>query len=281
MKKLLSFLTILSCTSYAIEKPLSPSRIPGPAYSATKNIQQASPQKIRVLSYNLHSCVPVNGKEASTKGIAEVIKKNNPDIAFLQEVDAYTKTSGPVNQAADLAKLTGLKYFYFGEAIHEDGGLFGVAILSKYPLINPKTVKLPLLPAKGYVEQRVLCYADVKLLGKKLYTIATSHFDLTDRNRLAAVPVIDSVLARTGHPVIFGGDFNVKPGTEVINALDKCGFVRTCTQDCLSFPALKPTVEIDYITYRPAGSFNFISHYINTETAASDHCPVITEIGLK
>ena len=39
---------------------------------------------------------------------AEVIKKYNPDIVFLQEVDMYTKRAGDRNQIREISKAVGL-----------------------------------------------------------------------------------------------------------------------------------------------------------------------------
>ncbi|ULT41286.1 endonuclease/exonuclease/phosphatase family protein [Niabella defluvii] len=78
------------------------------------------------------------------EAVADAIKKERPDVVALQEVDINTGRSGKVNQAAQLALKTGLKSFYFAKAIDHDGGDYGVAILSKYPLSDMKTYRLPM-----------------------------------------------------------------------------------------------------------------------------------------
>ena len=100
---------------------------------------------IRVLSYNIHHANPPSKPGIiDIEAIAKVIAKESPDIAGLQEVDFKTNRSGRnSNQAAELARLSGMPYYYFAKAIDYDGGEYGLAILSKFPMEEMKSTHLP------------------------------------------------------------------------------------------------------------------------------------------
>ena len=64
--------------------------------------------------------------------IARVIKSVKPDLVALQEVDNKAGRSGRVDQATELARLTGMRPV-FGANIPLQGGHSGNAILSRFP----------------------------------------------------------------------------------------------------------------------------------------------------
>ncbi len=86
--------------------------------------------------------------------IARVINDAHPDIVALQEVDKGTARSGAIDEAKLLAEKTGLQYQFY-KAIDHDGGEYGLAILSRYPL---KATKLVPLPQQIKAENRILCF---------------------------------------------------------------------------------------------------------------------------
>ncbi|MFD2145783.1 endonuclease/exonuclease/phosphatase family protein [Mucilaginibacter antarcticus] len=119
-----------------------------------------APKTIRVLSYNVRHCSPPATGLIDIDATAAAIKKQNPDVVALQEIDVNTGRSGKlINQATELGKKTGM-IAYFGKAIDHDGGEYGVAILSKHGLRDPKVYKLPTDEStKG--EHRVVLYAEI------------------------------------------------------------------------------------------------------------------------
>ena len=96
---------------------------------------------IRVLSYNIHHGEGLDGK-LDLERIARVIKSASPDLVSLQEVDNRTTRSKGVDQAKELARLTGMKYAY-GPSMDFDGGKYGNAILTKFILAESTTIPLP------------------------------------------------------------------------------------------------------------------------------------------
>lgn len=58
-------------------------------------------QVLRIMSYNIHHGEERDGK-TDIERIAEVISKENPDLAALQEVDKNCTRSGNIDMAAGL-----------------------------------------------------------------------------------------------------------------------------------------------------------------------------------
>ena len=243
-------------------------------------VKQEGDTMLRIMSYNIHHANPPSRPGIiDIDTIAAVINQQQPDVVFLQEVDVHTRRS-KVNEAALLAEKTGMQV-YFGKAIDYEGGAYGVAILSRFRLTNGKTRQLPTAAGTGG-EPRVLATAQIEVNGKKLI-LASTHLDAqrSDTNRLLQVKALVALLQEEVHPVLLGGDLNAVPGRNVINILDQ-HFTRTCYEGCgHTIPVHQPDKTIDFITYKPAGSFRVLSHKVIEEKYASDHLPVVAALQIK
>lgn len=234
---------------------------------------------IRYMTYNIHAANPPSQPDSTDiKAIADVIIAANPDIVFLQEVDKNTgrnKYTG--DQAAAIAELAKMNYSFFS-SISYLRGLYGVAILSKYPLKSIRKYYLPKEQADH--EQRVLGLAVVDLPGVDSLVAAVTHLQHnSSTSRVAQMNEINSLVANIKERVLIGGDMNANPAaTDFINAFD-AGFTRTCTGNCPNtYSAQNPNSLIDYLAFRPANAFTVNSHNVINESYASDHLPVISEL---
>lgn len=231
---------------------------------------------LRVLTYNIHHANPPSTTSTiDINAIANVIKQQNPDLVALQEIDVNTSRSGStLNEAAELGRLTGMKY-YFAKAIDYGGGEYGVTILSRYPMESTKNTPLPTAAGTGG-EPRTLATAVINLPDGKKIVFASTHLDAqsADTNRVLQINKIVEILQQEQNPVIIGGDFNALPGTRVINALD-AAFTRTCITSCgFTIPVINPNKTIDFIAYKPSNKFKVVEHKVIDEKYASDHLPV-------
>lgn len=89
---------------------------------------------IRILTYNIHHGEGSDGVFDLPR-LARVIASADPDLVALQEVDEKTERSGGVSQVSELGRLTGLRPV-FGEAMPFDSGGYGVAVLSRWPVVS-------------------------------------------------------------------------------------------------------------------------------------------------
>lgn len=239
----------------------------------------------RIMVYNIHAGKDAAGTD-NLAGVAELVRRTGADLVLLQEVDRGTRRSGSVDQPAVLAERTGL-HVSFGSALDYDGGKYGVAILSRWPIVAETLIHLPVSPAQtragGSHEPRGALRVVVASPAGRVALINT-HLDATgdDRWRRQEADTIVSLAAqaRRGEPlVIVGGDFNSTPESAVQGAVRADGLRdawTTCaTGDGLTYPADAPTKRIDYL---------FLTSDIGCagarvlETRVSDHRPLLVDV---
>lgn len=240
-----------------------------------------SATSIRIMSYNVHHCNPPSKAGIiDIDAIVKAIKLQNPDLVALQEIDVNTGRSGQFNQAKEIAKKLDMR-FYFGKAIEYDGGVYGVAILSKYRLREAIVNRLPTQVGTGG-EPRVLATAKIVLPNGEFIRFGTTHLDAQrdSENRVLQIKEINRIASEEVLPFIIAGDFNSKPGSQVVRLLDE-HFQRTCMQCGLTVPVIKPKATIDFIAFAPKNKFEIISHEVIQEHYASDHLPVLAILHYK
>jgi endonuclease/exonuclease/phosphatase family metal-dependent hydrolase len=246
------------------------------AFNACSTSKPGSKENpINVLSYNIHHANPPSKPGfIDLPAIAQVIKESGADLVALQEVDVFTDRSGKnSNQAEELAKLVGMEFF-FSKGIDYQGGEYGTAILSKFPILDDQRYELPNVEGVNS-EPRTLAVVTVEVNGEKV-KFANTHLDFTNaENNLLQVKKIMDIFKDETLPVIMGGDFNAVPESASIQLLDE-QFTRSCSQDCpFTSPQQNPQRIIDYIMVSSNSNFETIDHQVIAETYASDHRPVL------
>ncbi len=227
----------------------------------------AETQPLRVFSWNLHHGVGEDGK-LDLERIAKVIREAKPDLVALQEVDNQCARSGKVDQAAELARLTGMTGV-FGKAMDFGGGGYGQAILSRFPI---QASKVHPLPGKG--EPRIAFEITVSIHGKETRLI-TTHLDLDGAQRLAQAETLAEILTKTSAPLILCGDFNDEPDSATLKTLGRVLTPVPKKAPALTCPAGKPDSEIDHFLVR--GFVPVAPLVVLPEAVASDHRPLLAE----
>lgn len=183
-------------------------------------ISSRGPKTLRVMTYNVHSCVGTDGKLSPAR-IARVIAQSDPDLVCLQELDVGRPRSGGIDQAEQIAQRLGMHY-YFYPALRIGSEYYGHAILSRYPLQLVNAAPLPghnrFLP-----ETRGAVWTAVELGSDCRVQVFNTHLGLHPRERLDQVNALLSA-DWLGHPdcgetAIFCGDLNAGPGSPVYRAL--------------------------------------------------------------
>ena len=150
---------------------------------------EVRPLRLRVLTYNLHHGEGTDGR-LDLERIAGVIRGAEPDVVALQEVDRRAERTGSVDQPAELARLTGLRVA-FGANISLQGGDYGNAVLSRFPIVRQVNHRLP---GPANIEQRGVLEVELLVPGREtpLVLLAT-HFDHRpdDGARLASTAVLE------------------------------------------------------------------------------------------
>ena len=222
---------------------------------------------------------------ADLDALAEVIRRQDPDFVTLNEVDVFTNRTGKdVHQARDLAAKLGMEW-HFSKAIDRDGGEYGDAVLSKHPIIETRSYRLP-CAASQPGEDRSLCVIRVEIDGKDLY-VASTHLDHLsgDASRLVQANEIRRIRdTELDGDLILAGDLNAIPSSNVIATMTAF-LTNVGTIDQYTFPSENPTRKIDYILYAPIGHFGVQNCTVVSRSDqqvdgvdASDHRPVVADI---
>lgn len=245
-------------------------------FSCSSGKTKSQSEELRVMTYNIHHANPPSQPDSiDIAAIVKAIASQNPDLVALQEVDVNTERSGQGNQAEMIAEKLGMQA-YFGKALDFNGGEYGTAILSRFPITDTITYLLPDVGGKGS-EQRILTTARVQLPSGKAIVFGSTHLDHrgNPESRILQVRELLTLAEMQDLPMIIAGDLNAKPDSEEIELL-KTKFSLSCTDCPNTFPADHPDRTIDYIAY--SKGYKTISHSVVEESYASDHRPVMSII---
>lgn len=239
----------------------------------------AKKQRFKVMTYNIHHCNPPSaGDKIDVEAIAKVINAEKPDFVALQEVDVNTERSGKgKNQAQQLAQLTGMR-FYFSKAIDHQGGDYGVAVLTRFPIVDSVRYALPIRPELKE-EDRTIAAVTVTLPDSRKLIFASTHLGLKEPNRILQAETIQQHFGNTELPMILGGDFNATPDSPVIAYFDKY-FTRSCSDCKPTIPVDAPKKTIDFIMHKQGSKLKSTNTKVIDEQYASDHLPVTAEFTL-
>ncbi len=227
------------------------------------------------MSFNVLHCENWKQKRIDFDAFAKLILDSGADIIGLNEVRGRGVRDDYQAQAEILAEKTGF-YYYFAKAIDVDGcNPYGNAILSRYPLKNVQTVKIPdpLVRIGGRYESRCLLKAEIEV-GDGLCVLVT-HFGLEKSEQKNAVKTVLENL--DSQKLILMGDFNVYPDDKVLLPIREQlkDAAEKFTEPRCSFPSDVPDCKIDYIFASSAVKI------LNADIPAivlSDHRPHIAEI---
>ncbi|MFM7243351.1 MAG: endonuclease/exonuclease/phosphatase family protein [Planctomycetaceae bacterium] len=260
-----------------IDRTTHAGRTPSDHWPVTAVLRAARPEAaatLRVLSYNIHHGRGTDGV-VDLPRLARVIRAADADLVALQEVDEQTTRSGGVDEAAELARLTGLR-MGFGPQIDYLGGRYGQAILSRFPL-GPATVHE--LPAVGGDrERRIAVAAEVDHPHGRLTFAGTHLHHRSEECRVAQARALIEAFAGAERCILVG-DFNALPGSEPLAILDGAWQRVAAGDPPPTFPAGEPVRAIDHVFVRPAAAFDVLDLRVLDEPVASDHRPVLAILG--
>lgn len=249
------------------------------------SLVQQPPAELRVLVYNIHAGKDAGGKD-NLERVAALVRESRADLVLLQEVDRGTTRSGGVDQLAVLRERTGMEAA-FGRTLWYQGGGYGIALLSRFPILAHRVVELPNDPPQprggGSREPRGALHAVVQSPIGRLHVVNThidaSAQDTWRRQEAGTLVRLTDSLVRTGTPLLLGGDMNSTPESAV-QELVRRGKLRDAWVECgrgeeLTFPAAKPVKRIDYL-YLTGGISCTEASVVATD--ASDHRPLLTVV---
>jgi len=268
MRKLLPLIAIVVLISAAAALSLPSSVV------ATR-----SRLNLRVMTYNIHVGVGMD-KKLDLQRIADVINLEHPDLVGLQEVDRGVKRTEGIDEIAELARLTRMQ-FAFAHNLDYQGGQYGVAILSRFPILHIDHRKYE---NKREAERRGMLRIEINVRGRKL-SFVTTHLDYqyADGRRFETEQLLAFLKDQT-EPLIVVGDFNEEPNGEAYQLMWPS--FRDAWMDAghgsagFTFPADKPSKRIDFILYGTRHLIRVKKTWI-PNTLASDHLPVVADLEVR
>jgi len=251
---LVSLLLVVVCAAVAW-----PPSLPPPEPTTT----------LRAATYNMHYGYNTPW-QLSLEAQARAIEESGADVVFLQEVDAARITSYGVDDALWLSRRLGMREVYLPCV----EGLTGIALLSRYPLLDKGGRLLP-----SEEEQTGIVWAQLDT-GRGPVNAFGIWMGLSPEERAKQLEGALSFIEEHPGPALFGGDFNStsdSPVYERIAAADFVDpFVATGAEPSPTSPSEAPKRRIDFVWVRglqPTAAEVLAS-------TASDHRLVVIEVAL-
>jgi endonuclease/exonuclease/phosphatase family metal-dependent hydrolase len=264
---------------------------------------------LHIMTYNVHNFKRYGAKnDTSTKHeILDIIYREQPDIIGFQEF--YTRNQGQYDMRDSLVKIMGGAYYYFEPVIFNSSEAIGIAIFSKFPIIDRGFI-----PFSDKKSENACIYVDVKK-GDKIFRVYSVHlqsirFDPEDYKyiknitggqgtsdassawrvggklkiafikRSAQVAKIKENTAHCPYPYIISGDFNDTPASFAVNEM-ATGLKNAFSEKGVGFGRTYngsfPNFQIDYIM--ASRQFDVLNYHI-IEKKLSDHYPVWSDLVL-
>lgn len=239
---------------------------------------------IRIMSYNIHRCVGTDHNRSPWR-IARIIERQASDVVALQEVYASGNSQGGKgNQAQWIADYLGMECWF--EAVHQTKtGIYGNAILSRYPIRRVRTGFLKGHFRKTYVgTPRGVMWAEIVHPAGTLQVVNTHlSFIPSTRNRQLKELLKDIWLSDGSAlaSLVVCGDFNMPPHARFYRPMaEKLQDVQSANpKPAETYPSFLPLTRIDHIFAGPG--LTVVSTNVPTsrlERRGSDHLPVVAEM---
>ena len=245
----------------------------------TSTTVSSSKKTLRVMTYNIHVGVGMD-KKLDLQRIADVINGQHPDLVGLQEVDRGVKRTEGKDEIAELAKMTSMN-FAFAHNLDYQGGQYGVAILSRFPIgaIDHRKYE-----NKREAERRGMIRIELNVGGKTI-NFVTTHLDYqSEDGRVFEAEQLLGFLSAQKVPLIIVGDFNDEPAGSAYKLM-MAGFEDAWLRSGakgggLSYPADQPVKRIDYILTRQPDRIRAKKAWV-VNTLASDHLPIVADLEIR
>ncbi len=232
---------------------------------------------LRAVSYNIRHGEGMDGAIDLAR-TADVLRALRPDVVGLQEVDLRATRSAGQNQALELAEHLGL-HPAFGSFMDFQGGRYGMAVLSRHPIVDVRSLRLP-----DGNEPRVALLVEVRLPAGDTVVLVNVHFDWVadDAFRFAQASTLAAHLATLQRPYVLLGDFNDLPASRTLELFRPLATEATKPRDARwTFPSTAPEREIDFLFCAPPAAWSVADVRVMAERVASDHRPVFADLRLR
>ena len=247
---------------------------------------------VRIMTYNVHSCVGIDDR-LDLGRIAAVIAQSKPDIVALQELDVGRSRTGGIDQAHAIASRLNME-FHFACALQVEEERYGDALLTALPMRLIKAGSLPTLRRMRGLEPRGALWVAVEVAPGVELQVINTHLGLVPLEQRAQAACL---IGRDwlGHkdcvdPVMLVGDFNATSRYAAYKVLTER--LRDAQRDLQrdgrrprtspTFPSRFPMLRIDHLFVSPAVEVIDVHAPSGPlARAASDHLPLVADFRVR
>ncbi len=241
----------------------------------TARAGEGASERLAVGSYNVHSCVGLDGRRQPAR-IAQVLRELACDIYALQEVDNEPSEEDDSAQleylsaALEMAAIPGLR-------IVHHSGQYGNALLTRLPILSVQRHDLsyPWFEPRGALDVRLQ-------LGDLQVRVIATHLGLSRAERRAQWRQILAAVANAppSLPTILIGDMNEWfPWSMTLRDVHRILGQPSAAPP--EFPTRAPFLALTRVWVHPVSALASVSvHRSALARRASDHLPIKAEIDL-
>ncbi len=197
--------------------------------------------------------------------LASPIRSVKPDLVGIQEVDLFTRRVGGIDSLRALSDAAGMPHALFVPTMDYDGGRYGTAILSRFPI---EASEIAPLPAKGLEPRAIGCVRVSPAAGRELWFVNTHLSYKSAAVRHEQLSVLNErlqTLIPPEVPTVITGDFNTEePLAPLVG--ERYGDINEARR-YLTFH--DPAIAIDRIVYTRASMVPLAHGMVRSD--ASDH----------
>lgn len=204
--------------------------------------------------------------------LAVKIRESGADVVALQEVDCGAERSNRVDMPARLSEMSGLAYHYFIKIRDFQGGVYGTAVLSRYPILASDTIPYDVKLAT----QGTSCgYVILDVQGTRV-TIFNTHLSVESEEAntdtlTCLASVLDTWCQTHQEGFICCGDFNT--GAEKL--LTYLPNVKTAHQSLLTYAH---KASIDHMLYTHPFILEHVRLLDTCTDRTTDHSMLLADV---
>lgn len=223
--------------------------------------------KIRIISYNIHSGVGVDGIQDYER-VGRFLAERKADIVLLQEMDTRTSER---DTRTDIANICCGNHFRLipSPAVYSSHGWYGNAVLSRFPVMFSQTIDVSQFGRQPRNIQEIILNTEQGLLH-----ILNTHKGLKRLERREQIHQLGMhVQQPSAIPLVVGGDFNE---WQVFSPyLGRLNEILTPHPMAATFPTRWPLFRLDRFWTRPGDMVESARVLKTPETRTfSDHYPI-------
>jgi endonuclease/exonuclease/phosphatase family metal-dependent hydrolase len=277
--------------------------------TSSQNKFETDSSSIKLMTYNTGAFVnkKITSRETVKTDILKLIDEEQPDILGIEEF--YTRPKGIFNTTDSILKILKTKYFHYPAYTSKDFESYGIAVFSKFPIINKGTIVfsdnsgnrcqwVDIKKNNSIFRVYAVHFASIRFQPEDYKFIDGAQKDMDTKADIKSTKIIikrlkiafekrgqqvilmKADMAQCKTPYIVMGDFNDTPCSYTLAQMTqgmKNGFEEKGSGLAVTYNGDFPNFQIDYVL--ASKQFNFQGYRI-IKKDYSDHYPIRCNVKL-